>query len=148
MTQISRYPISKAVYERIVEVFFGILVRIKTKKEARQFLEDFLTPTEQVMLTKRLAIAFLLEKSYDHRTIAKVLRVSSGTIARVNLVKKYGGDGYQKMIGKLMRDELIEDFLLGVAQAISALGGLGGKGSGSWRYLHREIEKKRKEKTF
>lgn len=148
MTQVSRYPISKKVYERILEIFLGILVKIKTKKEAQKFLEDFLTPTEQVMLTKRLAIAFLLEKSYDHRTICRVLRVSAGTVARVNLTKKYGGEGYEKMISKLMRDERMEDFMLGVAEAISKIGSVGGKGSRGWRYLRREIEKKRKEKPF
>lgn len=148
MTQVSRYPISKAVYERILEIFLGILVRIKTKKEAQRFLEDLLTPTEQVMLAKRLAIAFLLEKDYDHRTITKVLRVSSGTIARVNLVKKYGGEGYQKMISKLMRDERMKDFLFKVGEALSGQFGKSSKGGSTWRYLHKEIEKKRKEKPL
>lgn len=148
MTQVSRYPISKAVYERVLEIFFGILVRIKTKSEAEQFIHDFLTPTERVMLTKRLAIAFLLEKGYEHRTICRVLRVSAATIARVNLVKQYGGEGYQRMISKLMRDEKIKDFLLGVAEAVSRMGSVGGKGSGGWRHLRREIEKERTKKPF
>jgi len=148
MTQVSRYPISKKIYERILEIFFGILVKIKTKSEAKRFIQDFLTPTEQVMLAKRLAIAFLLEKDYDHRTICKVLRVSVATIARVNLAKKYGGEGYQKMIQKLIKDERVEDFMLGVAEAITKIGSVGVKGSSGWRYLHKEIEKKRKEKPF
>jgi len=148
MTQISKYPVSKTVYKRILEIFLDVFVKIKTKREAEQFLKDFLTPTERVMLAKRLAIAFLLEKGYDHRTIVKLLRVSSGTVARVNFIRKYGGEGYQKMIAKLMKEEQIENFLLSIAKAISTLGSVGGKGSSGWRYLRQEIEKKKKEKPF
>ncbi len=61
MTQVSKYPISDLVYQRILEIFFETLVGIKTKAEAYQFIKDFLSPTEQTMLSKRLAIAFLLE---------------------------------------------------------------------------------------
>lgn len=148
MAQVSKYPISKAVYERIVEIFFKVLVDIETKSEASQFIKDFLTPTEQIMLAKRLAIAFLLEKDYDYRTISKILRVSLPTVARVNLIRKYGGQGYQRMIKKLLREEKVKDFLLKVGEALSGDLGKGGKGSGAWRYLHQELKKKRKKKSF
>jgi len=148
MTQVSKYPIPDKVYERILEIFFKSLVGIKTQDEAKQFIGDFLTPTEQVMLAKRLAVAFLLEKGYDFRAISKILRVSLSTVARVNLIRKYGGQGYQKMIKKLLTEEQVKDFLLKVGQALSGELGKGGKGSGVWRYLNQEIEKKRKEKPF
>lgn len=149
MAQVSKYPISDKVYKRILEIFFKTFVEIKTKGEAKQFMEDFLTPTEQIMLAKRLAIAFLLEKDYDFRTISKILRVSTTTIARVNLMRKYGGQGYQRMIKKLLREEKIKDFLLQVGESIAEVAGKGrGKGTGSWRYLRKELEKKRGEKPF
>ena len=113
MTQVSKYPISKTVYERILEVFFKVFMRINTKTEAEEFIKDFLTPTEQIMLAKRLAIAFLLEKNYDFRTIGRILRVSLTTIARVNLMRKYGDQGYQRMIGKLLQEEKVKDFFTG-----------------------------------
>jgi uncharacterized protein YerC len=152
MTQISKYPISDKVYERILEIFFKSLVEIKSKDEAQEFIKDFLTPTEQVMLAKRLAIAFLLEEDYDFRNISKILRVSLGTVARVNLIRRYGGQGYKKMIRKLLTKEQIKDFLLKIGEVLSGELGRGGKGSGAWRYLHQELEKKlekkRKEKLF
>ncbi|MFZ5365909.1 MAG: YerC/YecD family TrpR-related protein [Patescibacteria group bacterium] len=148
MAQVSKYPISNTVYERILEIFFKSLVEIKTKDEANQFIKDFLTPTEQIMLAKRLTIAFLLEKDYDFRSISKVLRVSLPTIARVNLMRKYGGQGYQRIIKKLLREEAVKDFLLRVGEALSGEMGRGGKGSGAWRYLRQELEKKRQEKPF
>mgnify|MGYP001091227409 CR=1 FL=1 len=148
MAQVSKYPISKAVYERILDVFFKTLIEIRTKSEANQFINDFLTPTEQIMLSKRLAIAFLLEKEYDFRSISKILRVSLTTIASVNLIRKYGGRGYQKMIGKLLREEKVKDFLSQVAETINGKMGKSRKGGEAWRYLHKELEKKGKKKPF
>lgn len=148
MTQVSKYPISKAIYERILEIFFKVFVRIKTKNEAEQFIKDFLTPTEQIMLAKRLAIAFLLEKNYDFRTISRILRVSLTTIARVNLMRKYGDQGYQRMIKGMLREEKMKEFFLKVGEATSEQLGKSVKGGDAWRYLHKELEKKRKEKPF
>ena len=37
-------------------------IEIKNKEEADQFISDFLTPTEKIMLAKRLAIAFYLKR--------------------------------------------------------------------------------------
>jgi len=142
MTQISKYPVSNQVYERILEIFYKSLVEIKSKDEGKKFIKDFLTPTEQVMLAKRLAIAFLLEKDYDFRTIGKILRVSLTTIARVNLLRKYGGQGYSQMIKKLLKEERVKDFLLKVGESLSGIVSKGEKGSGAWRYLNQEIKKK------
>lgn len=148
MAQISKYPISETVYQRILEIFLKSLLRLKDRKEAEQFISDLLTPTEKVMLTKRLAIAFLLERGYDYRTISKILRVSLPTIASVNLIRKYGGAGYRKMIKKLLKEEKVKDLLLQVGEAISSGLGKSSKGGGVWRYLHHEIKKDRNKRPF
>lgn len=147
MAQVSKYPISKYVYEKIFKIFTKTLVKLKSEKEAEKLIEDLLTPTERVMLAKRLAIAFLLEKDYEYREITKILRVSMPTIASVNLIRKYGGQGYKKAISKLLREEEIKKFLIEVAELLTSVPAKGTKGSEGWRYLHKELEKKKKEKT-
>lgn len=142
MTQVSKYPISDLVYQRILEIFFETLVGIKTKEEAIQFVKDFLSPTEQIMLSKRLAIVFLLEKDYDFRTIARVLRVSTTTVSHVNLMRKYGSQGYKIMIEKILSEEKVKEFLLKAGEVVTGETGKGGKGTGVWRYLNQEIKKK------
>lgn len=62
MTQVSRYPISKNVYDRCWEIFTKTLVGIRTSKDAEEIVSDLLTPTEKIMLVKRLSIALLLSK--------------------------------------------------------------------------------------
>lgn len=95
MTQISKYPISKAIEKRIFEIFFGTIVNLKNSNDVASFLEDFLTPTEKMMLAKRLAVAVMLAKGYDYREIKKTLRVSFQMVANVSLWLKYKGKGYQ-----------------------------------------------------
>jgi uncharacterized protein YerC len=150
MGQVSKYPISKPVYEQIFEIFLKTLVKIKDKQEAKRFIEDLLTPTERIMLVKRLAIAFLLEKGYGFREISKILRVSLPTIASVSLVRKYGGQGYQKMVKRLLSEEKIKDFLLQIGEVLTEIGAKAPitSGGGTWRYLHREIQKRRREKVL
>lgn len=85
MTQVSRYPIPKEVYGRIFEIFVKTISSLGDKKQIADFFVDFLTPTERIMLAKRLAIAFLLMKKYDYKMIARTLRVSSSTIGGVSI---------------------------------------------------------------
>lgn len=150
MTQISKYPISKAVADRIFEVFLKALVEVKNKEEAEQFISDFLTPTEKVMLAKRLAIAFLLDKGYDYRTIQKIIWVSAPTITSVNMALQHGSDGYRKMVSKIMAEEKLGEFFEDtIVKLLSAPAALE-KGRGTWSYLKRQVEeqKRKNKKAF
>ena len=148
MAQVSKHPLSKAIYERIFEIFIKSIVSIKDKKEAEDFLNDFLTPTERIMLAKRLAIAVLLTKGYDYASIRKILHVSFSTVASVSVFLKYTGEGYKKVVDKLLKEEAIKDFLLSIGEDFAAVGSIGGKGSGAWRDVKKSIQKKRKSKPF
>lgn len=150
MSQISKYPISKNIADRIFEIFLKSLVEIKEKDEADQFISDLLTPTEKIMLAKRLAIAFLLEKNYEYRTIKQIIKVSSGTIASVNIVRQHGSEGYKKLISKIMKEEKLMSLLeTAVIKALSAPSALE-KGKGTWSYLKQKAEnqKRKNRKAF
>lgn len=150
MSQISNYPISKQISNRIFEIFLNTLVNIGSKDEANEFISDLLTPTEKIMLAKRLTIAFLLEKNYDYRTIQKLIRVSSGTIASVNLSLHHGSKGYKKLISKIVKGEKIsgifETTIVKILSAPSALE----RGRGTWTHLKEKAEeqKRKNKKSF
>lgn len=142
MAQVSNYPISKDVYDRIFEIFLKTLVNVKNDKEAKGLVESLLTPVERIMLTKRLAIAFLLEKGYKFREIQKVIKVSLPTIAAVNIARQYsGGEGYKNVVKKILRDEKINEFLEKSIHTLISIPATGSKGGGLWRYLKGELEK-------
>jgi len=46
MAQVSKYPLKEEVYQRIFELLLKVITDACTKKEAKELLEDLLTPTE------------------------------------------------------------------------------------------------------
>ena len=150
MSQVSKYPISKEIADRIFEIFLTTFTHLKDKGEADQFISDLLTPTEKIMLAKRLAIAFLLEKNYDYRAIQKILRVSTGTITTVNISRNLGSEGYKKVISKILKAEIFTKILeKTIIKLLSAPASIE-RGSGLWTYLRNQAknEKKKRKKVF
>lgn len=145
MTQVSSYPISKEIADRIFEIFLKSLVKIHDQKEADQFISDLLTPTEKIMLSKRLAIALLLQKDYDYRTIQKIIRVSAATIATVSMAIRYGSEGYKNLLNKILREEKIVSIIENSISKILSFPAKATKGGTAWRYLKDEIDKSRKK---
>lgn len=147
MPPVSKYPVSNEVYERVFEVFSKSIVKLETKNQVAEFLDEFLTPTERIMLAKRLAIAFLIVKGYEYREISRILRVSTNTVGRVNFAYR-NGEIYKVVVDKVLQDEKVDEFLEGVGEKVSALFASGGSKSGTWRYLREEIKKRRRRKSF
>jgi len=148
MPQISKRPLSRIIYERIFKIFIEVIVDIKDKKESEDFLKDFLTPTERIMLAKRLTIAILLSKNYDYDTIHKVLHVSNTTISSVNNYIKFSGEGYRKVIDKFLKKEAIKDLLSSIVEDVASLGSIGGKGSYVWKTVKKIVQENKRKKPF
>lgn len=111
MPQVSKYPLTKTTEQRLYKLFWETIANFKDSYKAEQFFNDLLTPTEKIMLSKRLAIAIMLLKEYDYSAIRSVLKVSPGTIGSVSLWLKHSGTGYRKALEKLARREKLEDIL-------------------------------------
>jgi len=135
MAQVSKYPISKEVEERIFEILSKTIADLRSFQEIDQFLEDFLSPVEKIMLAKRLSIAVLLAKGYDYEQIRKTLRVSPPTIAQVAISLKYAGKGYKKVVEKILKEEKMEEFWQKVDDVIADLVPPKGK---NWSYWRKE----------
>lgn len=105
MAQVSKRYLHKKVEERILDLLWTSLSLLSTKEKVSLFLDDFLTPTEKIMLAKRLAIAFMLMKNYDYPSINERLKVSDQTIWNIKTNLKYKGRGYKKTIESIMNKE-------------------------------------------
>ncbi len=105
MTQVSRIPLRKDIELQMHAVFRAVITGLREEQDVTEFLDDLLTPTEKIMLGKRLAIAVLIEKGYDHRSIRSTLHVSSGTVSQVHYWLKNKGVGYRKVIGRILSKE-------------------------------------------
>lgn len=110
MTQVSRLPLRKEIENRIFEIFLISLGKVKAKNDVKNFIDDLLSPTEQIMLAKRLSIAYLLGNGYDQRAISKLLKVSLSTVNRVSLRMQIGGLGFKKLFMQISIEEKLDNF--------------------------------------
>lgn len=137
MSRLSRRLLDKELEGRIFEVFLKTIVDIKTTAEAKNFIEDILSPTERIMLIKRLAIAVLLTKGKTYEYIDHTLKVSRATIMNVSLWLKHGKNGYRKAIEKIIESQNKEALLDKIEEILLRL-------SPPKRFESIEFEKKSK----
>jgi uncharacterized protein YerC len=105
MTKISKVPLRTDVWERVFKLFVETLASQRDRKKVENFIEDFFSPTEKIMLAKRLALAVLIAKDNDYESIRGVLRISHPTIAKMSLKIKYGGDGLKPVLKDILKKE-------------------------------------------
>ena len=147
MTQVSRIPLRKEVEKRVYEVLMTSIAQAKTPDTVRRLVDDLLSPSERLMLAKRLAIALLLLNKYDQRVISRWLRVSLGTVSKVSLTLQTGKGGYQAVIGSILRKEAFRDFLQKIDDALANLLPPAGRNWSHWRRT-RWQEKIANQKPF
>ncbi len=111
MSQISKRILNPQIQKRLYENFWQMLADIKNAKETRLFLEDFLSPTEKVMLAKRMAIALLFAKGFDHRSISSLLKVSTSTVNNIAKLLHLQSPSFKLLIIKYMQKESNKEFL-------------------------------------
>lgn len=147
MAQVSKYPVSKEVSDRMFEVFQMTISSLNSKEDIEEFFDEFLSPIEKIMLAKRLSIAVLLTKGYSYPSISNILRVTPRTIASVSLALKYRGRGYQKAVEKILSNEKMNAFWEKIEDL---LGGLPpSKGNFIyWRDKYKREKAKIKQKAF
>jgi len=143
MSQVSKYPLRSEVYEQLEDLFMDTVSRMTNKRLINDFLSDFLTPTEKIVLMKRLGIFVLLGKGYGYRAVQSILKVSYPTISTASKSYKYLGKGCKVIVDQLIKEQKIEQFINSILVKITGELSRSGKGSGAWKYLYQEIKKKK-----
>ncbi|EKD79795.1 MAG: hypothetical protein ACD_40C00295G0003 [uncultured bacterium] len=109
MSQVSHRYLNPKVEQQIFDTFVESFTSLSSAQKATDFLYDLLSPVEQVMLGKRLAIAYMLMKGYAQRTVADTLKVSQTTVNKVNASLKTGA-GYRAIISHMLQKEKVVAF--------------------------------------
>lgn len=102
MTKVSRIPLRNDVWDRIFKLFVETTADLKDKDLLTSFIDDLYSPTEKIMLAKRLAAAVLLVKGHNYANVSKILKISSPTIAKISLKIKYTEGGLKTIVGKIV----------------------------------------------
>ncbi|PCI29755.1 hypothetical protein COB55_01620 [Candidatus Wolfebacteria bacterium] len=90
MPHVSQKKLSDQKNKEIYFDFLHIFTDKGTGHSRKKMLGELLTPTEKVMLAKRLAIVVLLHKGVSTYQIENALKVSPSTTARIRLQVEVG----------------------------------------------------------
>lgn len=118
MTQVSRFPLPKHLEKQMHRAIRKAFADLRTEDEVEAFLDDLLSPTEKIMLAKRLAIAILLDQGYDQRTIHEVMKTSVTTVNTVNYWLKNNGNGYRNILAKFKAQKEWHEVKEGIADVL------------------------------
>jgi len=110
MTRISRFELGEKTLNRLFDLLFSVVGNKKDIDEFKKTIVDLLSPTERIMIAKRVAIIYLLLKKMEYEEIAHILKVSTSTIAKFHLIMEKS-DGIVPTFNKLQRNEKIGQFL-------------------------------------
>lgn len=84
MSKVKVYSVDKNERYRMVGDLFELIVNLRTKKEVIDFLIGLFTPSETLMIARRIQIAkMLLNEKNSYEIIRKKLKVSNQTISKV-----------------------------------------------------------------
>jgi uncharacterized protein YerC len=83
MAKVKVYSIDSKEKYRIFGEFFEVITNLKNKKEAVDFLIGLFTPSEMLMVARRIQVAKMILKEDNYEIIRKNLKVSNQTINKV-----------------------------------------------------------------
>lgn len=101
--QISKKKINPQLLKQIEQMWFQLVVDVKTVEEAEMVMKSLLSDTEQMAIVKRLAVAYWLSNKRSYGNIRDNLKVSSATIAAVGQVLDQ--PGWKQALKKVTADE-------------------------------------------
>ena len=134
MAHVSSKKLKKEVFKKAKDQFAEAILLLKTKENQKKFLDDFLTPTEKVMLGKRLCLILMLSKNYSFEKISKTLKMSPSTIAR--FWKEIKNSKHSLIIEKVeSKNEATEAFWKGL-ESFMRFGMTPKYGRGRWDFLN------------
>lgn len=145
MPKVSRRVMNKQIEEKVLTLFSEVLGKLTRKEEIETFLSDFLSPTEYMMLAKRLAIVLLLSRGYNYEEIGNLLKVSSETVGRISLSAKRHGQGLKLAIDKILGEEKKKEFIMGLEKLLAKMIIAH---PAAWGRINRYYDKRKRDSKF
>ena len=144
MVNLTKKYVDEKKLIKINQLMFEILNKADDKDDFLEIVKDILSPPEQLMVAKRIAIIYLLLKGVDHSTIARYLKSSRATVAKFSLLFYDKETKLIEIIGDLLNNENINHFFEDLFADIFISPGLK---IGHWQ-MHWDHKRRQKERTM
>ena len=84
--------------KKCLDILWTCSASLKTREEVKNFFKDLLTPSESIMLGRRLQIAKMLLEGKSYGFIGESIGAGRSTIASVHQWLNNGFGGYEKAL--------------------------------------------------
>ncbi len=111
MPRVSQNKLSKRAEEEILQTLFMSLAKARDEQSIAVVLKDLLTPSEHIMIAKRLMIALFFQRGYRYGEICRLLKVSHATVNLVARELAKGGHGYKLAVSMVGQESRVEKML-------------------------------------
>lgn len=135
MTRISAVPLEVKFANNLLSQLSTIVSKVKAS-HTRQFLETLLTPVEQIMLAKRIAVIVMLHEGCSVYRIIRVLHMSSSTV--IEMKRKYE-EGFYKPITRMIGMSKTERENFWKKFEVILRAGMPSRGRDRWKWLDEVV---------
>lgn len=90
MPHISNKKLSSKLTEKLFSKLITVLGKAQNQQSLSLITNELFTPTEKIMLAKRLAIVLMLANNIPQHRITEILQVSPTTVAKASLMIEIG----------------------------------------------------------
>ena len=143
MVNISKRPVDEKKLFKLYQLLFEVINNVDNKDDFFELIKDILTPVEQIMIAKRVAIIYLLIKHVEQVVIAEHIKVSRATVAKFNLLFYEKKTRLIKIIESFLKNEKIGHFFEDLFADIFIQPGLKiGHWQSYWDHKRRQNERK------
>lgn len=107
MPHVSQHSLSPKAEKELIRTLEIVLTKVTKEIDMNGFLLSLLSPTERIMIAKRLAMIILLKGGSSDASIAEILHVTRGTVAKMRLFFEARGQGFDAVFKVLETERLM-----------------------------------------
>jgi len=142
MVHLSRFPIDDKKLSNVFSLLFEIVDSTSDQNDFLLLIKDIISPPEQIMVAKRMAIVYLLIKGVQNNDIVDYLKVSSATVAKFSLLFYEKDTLLILTIKRLLKKEKISNFFEDLFADLFIQPGIKiGHWQRHWQHKKRQIER-------
>jgi uncharacterized protein YerC len=134
MPHVSKHRVKKNIFKKIQLSLIDVFMVAGSKYDTARLIGDLLTPTEKIMLAKRIAIILMLNEGYSFKAIERTLKITPATVLRFWKMKKKGKFNY--LTEKKIKES---DFWKDLEKFLEA--GLPPRGKGRWKHVFDAMDR-------
>lgn len=145
MVHLCRYNLPDDKLKKIFTLFSKVVGERNDKKDFENIITDLISLPERIMIAKRLAIIYLLQKNIEVCNICKVLKVSKSTVYKFSYYIK----NKKRVVIEILKQKALKEKLINIFKDIyDTLYTNPGVYGNSWKNSWENKIKREKEKTY